>query len=190
MTQSQEWQSTEVNRRRRKTRRTTASRIWCAPWRIAIPSRLWRLKNKLKIEVPNVWANRLIIARAGADHGTVVWNQSTMKTYLKSLIRTTLCVTALNYVQAASLNFERASVGGVWTDLAPDVKSLVTIDANGDLRGFDAGTETRWLRSPAFTLDASGSGHSPLLTAPPPGFTFKVCLVCVHSSHYALRSPP
>ena len=34
--------------------------IWCAPWRMAIPSRLWRMKNQLEIEVTNVWANRLI----------------------------------------------------------------------------------------------------------------------------------
>jgi|GEM_PF-355580 len=77
-----------------------------------------------------------------------------------------MVVAALSPTQAATLTFERSQtlkgwhervcVGGAWTDLAPDVKSLITIDANGDLRGFDAGAETRWLRSPAFTLDASG----------------------------------
>ncbi|MEI7900863.1 MAG: hypothetical protein WCK89_11460, partial [bacterium] len=88
---------------------------------------------------------------------------------MKSLIRATLCAAALMSAQAATLNFERsqtldgwherAYVGGVWTDLAPDVKSLVSTDVNGDLRGFETGGEgaaTRWLRSPAFTLEASG----------------------------------
>ncbi|MCX6873310.1 MAG: malectin domain-containing carbohydrate-binding protein [Verrucomicrobia bacterium] len=88
---------------------------------------------------------------------------------MKSLIRSTLCAAALMSAQAASLNFERsqtlngwherAHTGKVWTDLAPDAKSLISIDANGDLRGFETGGEgaaTRWLRSPAFTLDASG----------------------------------
>jgi len=54
---------------------------------------------------------------------------------------------------------ERAYVGGVWTDLGPDVKSLISTDVNGDLRGFELGGEgdaTRWLRSPAFTLNARG----------------------------------
>ncbi|MCX6878900.1 MAG: hypothetical protein NTW21_34580 [Verrucomicrobia bacterium] len=53
---------------------------------------------------------------------------------------------------------ERAYVGGVWTDLAPDVKSLVSTDGNGDLRGFTggAGTATVWLRSPEFTLELAG----------------------------------
>ena len=54
---------------------------------------------------------------------------------------------------------ERAYVGGVWTDLAPDAKSLISTDVNGDWRGFEqggAGDATRWLRSPTFTLDGSG----------------------------------
>ncbi|MDB5090601.1 MAG: hypothetical protein JWR09_4595, partial [Mucilaginibacter sp.] len=34
--------------------------VWTAPWRIGIPSALLRSTNDLKIEVTNVWANRLI----------------------------------------------------------------------------------------------------------------------------------
>lgn len=34
--------------------------IWTAPWKIAIPSSLLRTNNQLRIEVTNVWANRLI----------------------------------------------------------------------------------------------------------------------------------
>jgi len=67
----------------------------------------------------------------------------------------------LTYPRSQTLGgwHERAYVGGTWTDLAPDVKSLISTDGPGDLRGFEtggAGTATRWLRSPAFTLDASG----------------------------------
>jgi len=39
--------------------------VWTAPWRIRIPKRLLHLKaNLLRIEITNVWANRLI----GEDH--------------------------------------------------------------------------------------------------------------------------
>ncbi|SHM90739.1 glycosyl hydrolase [Mucilaginibacter sp. OK098] len=34
--------------------------VWTAPWRIGIPSALLKSTNELKIEVTNVWANRLI----------------------------------------------------------------------------------------------------------------------------------
>ncbi|MES1220943.1 MAG: glycosylhydrolase-like jelly roll fold domain-containing protein, partial [Bacteroidota bacterium] len=34
--------------------------VWTAPWRIAIPAGWLQLNNYLKIEVTNVWANRLI----------------------------------------------------------------------------------------------------------------------------------
>ncbi len=39
-----------------------------------------------------------------------------------------------------------------WTDLAPDVKSLISTDINGDLRGFAHPTTTTWLQSPSFVL--------------------------------------
>jgi hypothetical protein len=41
-----------------------------------------------------------------------------------------------------------------WVDLAPDVKNLVSTDANGDLRGFNHATSTVWLASPTFVLEA------------------------------------
>ena len=40
-----------------------------------------------------------------------------------------------------------------WTDLAPDALNLVTIDVNGDLRGFNHPTSTVWLSSPPFVLE-------------------------------------
>lgn len=34
--------------------------VWTAPWRIGFPSSLLKVTNEIKIEVTNVWANRLI----------------------------------------------------------------------------------------------------------------------------------
>ena len=89
-----------------------------------------------------------------------------MKLYMKSLIFATLCAAALMSAQAAILNFERsqtlngwherAHTGKVWYDLAPDFKHLIAPDVNGDLRGFEQGTTSKWLQSPAFKLDGSG----------------------------------
>lgn len=39
-----------------------------------------------------------------------------------------------------------------WADLDPDVKNLVSTDANGDLRGFGHSSLTVWLQSPGFVL--------------------------------------
>lgn len=44
-----------------------------------------------------------------------------------------------------------------WSDLEPDEKVLVSIDSNGDLRGFDGPTTTVWLQSPVFILGAASS---------------------------------
>jgi hypothetical protein len=43
---------------------------------------------------------------------------------------------------------------GSWSDLAPDVQNLVSIDVNGDLRGFNNASTTVWLTSPSFVLEA------------------------------------
>lgn len=77
-----------------------------------------------------------------------------------------LALTPLFAAQALSLNattltFPRSqSLEGwhervfttVWEDFDPDVKSLVSTDANGDLRGFNHPTATVWLQSPEFVL--------------------------------------
>jgi hypothetical protein len=83
-----------------------------------------------------------------------------MTPYVKSLIRASLCVAALSSAQAATLTFERsqtlngwherAHTGKVWYDLAPDFKHLLVPDVNGDVRGFEQGFSSKWLRSPAF----------------------------------------
>lgn len=41
-----------------------------------------------------------------------------------------------------------------WTDLAPDVKSRISTDVNGDLRGFNQSSTTVWLQSPEFILES------------------------------------
>lgn len=64
---------------------------------------------------------------------------------------------------ASTLVFSRSqTLGGwherqfntAWTDLAPDVASLISTDVNGDLRGFNHASTTTWLQSPAFTLES------------------------------------
>lgn len=64
----------------------------------------------------------------------------------------------LTFERSQSLSgwHERAHTGKVWYDLAPDFKHLIAPDVNGDLRGFEQGTTSKWLRSPAFKLDGSG----------------------------------
>ena len=86
---------------------------------------------------------------------------------MKSIILATLCGATLSSTQAASINFdrsqtlngwhERVHTGKVWYDLVPDFKHLLVPDVNGDMRGFDHGTSSKWLRSPAFKLDGSGA---------------------------------
>ena len=71
-------------------------------------------------------------------------------------------VLSASIASATTLTFARSqTLGGwnervftsAWTDLAPDALNLVTIDANGDLRGFDHPTSTVWLSSPPFVLE-------------------------------------
>jgi hypothetical protein len=71
-------------------------------------------------------------------------------------------VLSASIASATTLTFARSqTLGGwnervftsEWTDLAPDALNLVTIDGNGDLRGFDHPTSTVWLSSPPFVLE-------------------------------------
>ena len=70
-------------------------------------------------------------------------------------------VGTLAAVKAATLTFPRGqTLGGwnervfttTWTSLAPNEPQSVTIDSNGDFRGFDHPTSTVWLQSPEFIL--------------------------------------
>ncbi len=84
-----------------------------------------------------------------------------------SLLRISLIVTVMVVVSsvanAGTITFARSQTlegwnervfTSSWGDLAPDVQNLVSIDVNGDLRGFNNATTTVWLTSPSFVLEA------------------------------------